>query len=145
MQPLALFGPVDALLQPIIEYVLLALVLLNMITRMVAYRSNVEQADEDGADALSRSPVHELSTVLLVLASFYFMTVHYHAGMVLSALVVGLFITDFFEFEARRVEAEEERPLDRPKAALAASVLVLLYAGYQAIFFVIQPLWDSIV
>ena len=145
MQPLALFGPVDTILQPIIEYVVLALVLVNMATRFMAHRENVRAAREEGAEAVSRSTVHEITTVLLVLASFYLLTVHHHAGIVLSSLVLGLFITDFFEFEARKVEAIEERPLDRPKAALAASVLVLLYAAYLSVFFIIQPLWNSVV
>jgi hypothetical protein len=145
MQPLALFGPVDALLEPIIEYVLLVLVLANMATRFMAHRANVRAAREEGAEAVSRSTVHEITSVLLVLGSFYLLTVAHHAGMVLSVLVLGLFITDFFEFEARKVEAREDLPLDRPKAALAASVVVLLYAGYLSLFFVIEPLWNSIV
>ena len=145
MQPLALFGPVDVLLEPIIEYVLLALVLVNMVTRYQAHRANVRDAREEGADGVTRSTVHELSNVLLVLGSFYLLTVQHHAGMVLSALVLGLFITDFFEFEARKVQAIEERPLERPKAAMLASVVVFLYAGYLSVFFLIEPLWNNIV
>ena len=145
MQPLALFGPVDALLEPIIEYVLLVLVLVNLATRFQAHRANVRTAREEGPDALTRSTVHQLSNVLLVLGSFYFLTVHHHAGIVLSTLVLGLFITDFFEFEARKVEAEEERPLDSPTASLLASVLVLLYAGYLSVFFLLEPLWNLVV
>lgn len=145
MLPLALFGPVDAILEPIIEYVLLVLVLANMATRYMAHRANVRDAREEGPEAVTRRPVHEITSVLLVLGSFYFLTLQHHAGMVLSVLVLGLFITDFFEIEARKVEAEEERPLDRPKAALAASVLVLLYAAYLSVFFLVEPLWNSVV
>ena len=145
MQPLALFGPVDAILQPIIEYVLLVLVVANMATRFQAHRANVRAAREEGPEAVSRSTVHELSSVLLVVGSFYLLTVQHHAGMVLSVLVLGLFITDFFEFEARRVEAQEERPLDSPKAAIGASVVVLLYAAYLSVFFLVEPLWNAVV
>lgn len=145
MQPLALFGPVDVLLEPIIEYVLLVLVLANMVTRYQAHRANVRNAREDGADAVTRSTIHQLSNILLVLGSFYLLTVHHHAGMVLSALVLGLFITDHFEFEAQKLQATEERPIERPKAAMLASVFVFLYAGYQSVFFIIEPLWNAIV
>jgi hypothetical protein len=58
--------------------------------------------------------------------------------MVLSVLVLGLFLTDFFEFEARKVEARRDVPLDRPKGSIAAGMLVLAYAGYQALFFLIE-------
>lgn len=145
MQPLALFGPIDAILEPIIEYVLLVLVLVNMGTRNLAFRSNVKQAQEGGADALSRYPLHELSTLLLVLASFYLMTVEHHAGMITSVLALGLFLTDFFEFESRVVEARQDWSLDSPKAAVAASFLLLLYVAFLSVFFIIKPYWNAII
>lgn len=145
MQPLALFGPVDVLLEPIIEYVLLVLVLVNMGTRYQAYRANVRNAREEGAEAVTRSTVHELSNVVLVLATFYFLTVHHHAGIVLSSLILGLFITDFFEFEAVKVQAIEERTLDRPNGSLVASLVVFLYTAYLSVFFLVEPLWNAVV
>jgi hypothetical protein len=30
-------------------------------------------------------------------------------------------------------------------AAIGASVFALLYAGYQSLFFVIEPLWNAVV
>lgn len=146
-----IFGPIDAVLGgPVVEGVLVieallfALVVVNFVTRRTAYRRHVSQAEE-GAEAVARWPVHELSNGVLLLGSFYYMTLAHHPGLILSTLVVGLFITDFFEFEARKVEARRDIDLDRPKGAVFASVLVLLYAGYQAVFFLIEPLWASII
>jgi hypothetical protein len=141
--PTSLLGPID-LLAPYVEYVVLGLVVVNVVTRLVAHRSHKRQA-ERGPEAVSRHPVHELSNVALLLGSFYFMTVQYTAGMVLSVLVLGLVIADFFEFEARKVEARTDEPLDRPKSALAASVLVLAYALFQSVFFLVEPIWSNIV
>jgi trehalose/maltose hydrolase-like predicted phosphorylase len=141
-----MFGPVDTFVAPVVEYVVLALVLVNMGTRLFAYRSYRKQARSDDHDEqLSRNVVHEASNVVLVLASFYLMTVHHHAGMVMSALVLGLFIADFFEFEAREVELRKGERLSRPNGALTASALVFLYAAYQSLFFLIEPYWSAIV
>lgn len=144
MDPSTLLGPVDVL-EPFIEFVVLGLVVINMATRALAHRRHVRQADEDGAEGLSLFfPLH-ISNALLVLASFYYATVHPHGGTVMSVLVLGAVLSDVFEFEARKVEARKEVPLERPKAALVSSTLVLLYALYQSLFFVIKPLWSSVV
>ena len=148
MYPLSLFGPVDAVLgsgdPPLIVYVLVVLALLNVLTRAISHRSNVKQA-RDGADAIEQHPAHIATTILLILGSFYLGTVELHSGMVLSVLVVGMFVTDFFELEARRVEARNDRAIGRPNGAIAASVLVVLYAAYLSVFFVVAPLWNAIV
>ncbi|MFB6227293.1 MAG: hypothetical protein ABEH88_01700 [Halobacteriales archaeon] len=139
-----LFGPIDNLLAPVIEWVVLALVLANLVTRAIAHRTHVQQAQE-GADAISRHPAHQAVTVLLLIVSFYFATVDYNGGIVLSTLVMGMVITDFFEFESRRVEARTDKEIERPKGALVASLLVTLYAGYQSLFFLIEPLWRAVI
>jgi hypothetical protein len=140
----ALFGPIDSLLAPVMEWVVLALIVANLLTRGIAHRSHVRQAEE-GAEAVSRHPAHQVVTVLLVVASFYFATVDYNGGMVLSTLVLGMVITDFFEFEARKVEARQDRPIERPKGSLVASLLVAAYAGYLSLFFLVEPLWQAVV
>ncbi len=145
MYALSLFGPIDGILEPVIGFVLLGLVLVNMATRGLAFRSYKGDARDGGADAISRYLPLEATNVALILGSFYFMTLELHAGTVLSVLVLGMFISDFFEFEARKVEARRDVPLEPPNSAIAASVLVLLYAGYQTLFFVIEPLWSAIV
>jgi len=145
MEPLSLLGPIDVL-EPYVEYVVFALVLVNMGTRWFAYRDYRQQArDDDRDEALDRNWLHEISNVVLVLASFYLLTLHHHAGMVLSTLVLGLFITDFFEFEAREVELRKEKKLSTPKGAMTASFLVFLYAGYLSLFYLIEPFWNAIV
>ena len=148
MQPLTLFGPIDALLggsehAPVV-YVLIVLAVVNVLTRAIAHRSHRKQARE-GADAIRQHPIHVAATIALILATYYLATVELHSGIVLSVLVVGMAVTDFFELEARRVEVRNERPIGRPNGAIAASVLVVLYAGYISLFFVIEPLWNAVV
>jgi len=63
----------------------------------------------------------------------------------MSVIAVGLLLTDFFEFESRQVEARNDMSFERPKGAVAASLLALLYAGYQSLFVVIEPVWSAIV
>jgi len=146
MEPLSLLGPVDTIFADIIEYVVFALVLVNMGTRWWAYRDYRKQARSDDHDEeLSRNWVHEASNVALVLGSFYLLSLHHHAGIVLSTLVLGLFLTDFFEFEAKEVELRTDEELSSPKGAMTASFVVLLYAGYLSLFFVVEPFWDAIV
>jgi hypothetical protein len=54
-------------------------------------------------------------------------------------------ITDFFEYESRLVEARQELQFERPKAAIAASVLVVLYAGYLALFWIIKGPFEAVI
>jgi hypothetical protein len=140
-----LFGPVDTVLGPYIEYVLLVLLVVNIGARALEYERIKSQVTDGGADAVSRHPVRVGTNVLLLVGSFYYMTVHHHGGMVFSIIVLGLFITDLFEFESRKVEARREIDIERPKGAIAASILALMYIGYQTLFFVIKPVWSSIV
>jgi hypothetical protein len=146
MQPLQFVVPVGALdaLEPYIAHVVLALVVVNMLTRIRAHSVHQSQV-EDGADELSRYLPHSLTTIALVLASFVFLLVEPHGGMVMAVLVVGLFVTDFFEFESRQVEARNDMTFERPKGAVAASLLALLYAGYQSLFVFVEPLWNAVV
>jgi hypothetical protein len=139
----AILGPIDALLAPVIEYVVLVLVLANLGTRYLAHGSHVRQAEQ--SEDVSRHYLHELSNVVLVLVSFYYLTLHHHSGIVLSMLVIGTVLTDFFEFEARRVEARQGLPIEQPKGAIVASAVVFLYAAYLSLFFVVEPVWSAIV
>lgn len=145
-----LFGPIDGVLGAelvesvlAIEALLFVLVLLNLLTRRLAHSRHRRQAD-DGPEAVSRWPVHEGTNVALVIGSFYYLSLAHHAGIVLSVLVIGLFLTDFFEFEARKVEARREIPLEQPKGAIVASLLVFAYAGYQTLFVFVEPIWASV-
>ncbi len=142
MQPSVTFiGPLDTILGSptvggalLIEYVIFGVVIVNFLTRQLAHRSHVKQYKNDGAEAISRYLPHTITSGALVVTSFLFLVVEPHGGMVLSVLVVGMFVTDFFEFEARKVEARTDKPLERPNGSLVAAGLVLLYAGFQSLF-----------
>jgi hypothetical protein len=152
MADVSIFGPVDGVLAAevgvgevlVVEAVILVLVVGDFLTRKLAHDRHVNQAEE-GAEAVSRFLPHELANVALVVVSFYYMTVDHHAGMVMSVLALGLFVSDFFEFEARRVEARRDIPLERPKGSLVAGLLVLAYAAYQTLFFIVQGPVSSII
>ncbi|UPM43745.1 DUF7313 family protein [Halocatena salina] len=141
----SLFGPIDTIIGPQIEHVLFVLAVVNVIARAVGHRTVVRQAETDGAEAIERHPALVGTNLLLILGAFYYTTLEYHAGVVISTLVLGMALTDFFEFEARKVEVRQELPLERPKGAIAASLLVVLYAGYLSLFFLIRPYWTQIV
>lgn len=145
MEPfVSLFGPIDTLLAPYIEYVLLALLVLNIAFRAMEFKQHKRQV-EDGAEAVSRNAGRVATNFLLVVGSFYYLTVHHHGGMVFAILFLGVFITDLFEFEARNVEARRGIPIERPKGAIAASFLALLYIAFQSLFFIVKPVWSSII
>ncbi|WP_136588549.1 DUF7313 family protein [Salinigranum halophilum] len=147
MQPLQFLVPLDPLVaaESVVPFVVLALLLANMVTRLVAHSKHVEQAKASDDAELSRWTPHSITTVLLILASFAFLIVAPHGGMVMAVLVLGVFLADFFEFESRKVEARNEMKMERPKAAVTASLVALLYAGYQTLFFIVEPIWTSIV
>jgi hypothetical protein len=146
MQPLQFVVPIDALaaLEPYIAHIAFALVLANLLTRHRAHKSYVEQA-EQGVEDLSRHTLHTVTNVALILASFLYLFLAPHGGMVLTTLVVGLFLSDFFEFEARQVEVRNGMDVEQPKSSLVASAVVVLYAGFQSVFFVIEPVWNAII
>ncbi|MFW6017525.1 MAG: DUF7313 family protein [Halapricum sp.] len=139
-------GAVDSLVggAGTVEYLLLGLLLLNVFTRLLAHRRHVSEAREE-VDSLSRHPLHVVSSVALVLTAFYYTTLNQHGGIVASTLILGLFITDFFEFEARNAELRRGVDLDAPKGAIGASMLALLYVGYLSLFQFVAPFWSVIV
>jgi hypothetical protein len=147
MEPLQFLVPVGRLeaVSGVLPYVALALVLANMVTRKLAHRTHVRQAEEGGDEAIGHYLPHAAVSLLLLLTSFAYLVVAPHAGMVLSVLVAGMVLADFFELEARQVEARNDMTIESPKSALVASVLVLLYAAYQALFFIVQPYWTQVV
>lgn len=146
MEPfVSLFGPIDAILAPYVEYVLLVLVLANMAARILEFDSHREQAEDGDWTALTRHPLRVATNVLLVVGAFYYLTLHHHAGLVFSTLILAVFIADLFEFESRQVEVRQGFDLERPNGAIAASVLALLYILFQTLFFVVAPVWNQIV
>lgn len=146
MQPLQFLVPVGVLadFEQVIPIAALVLVLVNMGTRLLGYRKHRKEV-KDGKESLSWYTPHIVSSLVLLFVSFAFLVVAPHGGMVLSVLVLGMVMTDFFEFESRNVEARNAMSLERPKAGLVASVFVLLYAAYQALFFLIQDYWNLVI
>jgi len=140
MDPTSIFGPLD-LLYPHAAYVLLALALLNAATRWLAHRRHVRQYEEEGSEAVARFAAHTASNVLLFLAAAYYATVRLEAGAIVLVLVMGIIITDFFEFQARKAEARTDRPMELPKGAFAAWAVFATYAAYKALRFIVDPLW----
>lgn len=138
----ALFGPIDAVLAPVIGYLVFLLVVTNLITRYLAHRRQISASSSDQS-GLSRHPLHETSNVLLIIASFYYLTLHHHSGIVLSVLVLGVVITDIFELEARQVEARNNYDFEPPKGAILISILVFLYAAY-IVFLPAGPIGDLV-
>ncbi|MFA1610503.1 DUF7313 family protein [Halobellus rubicundus] len=149
MQPLQFLVPIDALesIDGILPIVVFALVVLNILTRLLQHNRHERQAEEgDDDEAISRWLPHTATTLAMVFASLLYMIVAPHGGMVMSVLVLGVFVTDFFEFESRKVEARSKsKDLEKPTAAIGASAFALLYASYQSFFFLIAPIWNSIV
>ncbi|WP_117592086.1 DUF7313 family protein [Haloprofundus halophilus] len=145
MQPLQFIVPLDVLeaIAPALPAVILVFVLANMATRFLGHRAHARQARED--EEITRYTPHTLTSGALVVASLLYLVVAPHGGMVMSVLVLGMFVTDFFEFEARQVEARNGMDVERPKGGLAASVLVLLYAAFQSLFFLIADVWTQII
>lgn len=146
MTPLQFAVPVGALesVSWALPYVILALVLVNFLTRHRAHTTHRRAADE-GAEALDRYTPHVAISAVLVLVCFLYTVVEPHSGMVISVLVIGTVVTDFFEFEARLVEARNNMDIERPKAAIVASFVALLYALYISLFWVIKGPWEAII
>ena len=147
MQPLQFVVPLLDIFEVIGEYlvyVVLVLVLANMVTRILAHNRHEKQV-EDESEELSRYAPHTATNVLLILASMLYLAVEPHSGMVTTILVLGVFFSDFFEFEAREVEARTNNPIERPKASIIASVILLLYVAYVGLFFLVKDYWNLVV
>ena len=149
MPPLQFLVPISILeaVAPILPFVILGFAVANMVTRILQHSRHESQAESGEDDeALARWLPHTVTTLGLIFSSFLFLIVEPHGGMVMSVLALTVFVSDFFEFESRCVEARSKsKELERPIAAIGASVFALLYAGYQSLFFVIEPLWNSVI
>lgn len=144
MYPLQ-FAAIDSILVPAIPYIVCALAIVNVATRLLAHRNHVQQAEEHGVEGIERYTPHSVVTILLVIASFYYLLVDLHPGVILSVFALTVFITDFFEFESRLVEARTDNPLEAPKAAIGASVFLVLYAVYTVLADLLGAFWSPII
>lgn len=144
MQPLQVEA-VDAVLASAIPFIVLLLAIANIATRYLAHRRHVNQAAEHGADGIERYPAHTATTLALVLATFYYVLVDLHHGIALAAFALTAFLADFFEYEARLVEARTDRPLEAPKAAIGASLFVAVYAGFIVLVELLGAFWSPVI
>lgn len=144
MLPLQLEA-IDGALAAAIPFIVFVLALASLATRLIAHRSHVSQADEHGADGIERYTLHELTTLALVFATFYYVLVDLHVGVSLAAFALTAFVADFFEFESRLVEARTDRSLEAPKAAIGATLCVVVYAGFIALVTVAGSFWSSVI
>jgi hypothetical protein len=148
MHPLQFLVPIGGLeaLADVLPWAVLVLALASMATRFLGHRRHARQAREGDDDELvERYLPHSVAMVLLTLVTFAYTVVEPHGGLVMSSLVVGTFLADFFEFESRKVEARNQLAIDQPKAAIGASLLLLGYAGFQTLFQFVAPAWNAIV
>lgn len=145
MDPLQFLVPLDwlSVVGPVLPFAILTMAIANLATRHLAHRQHVEQAEN--GDSVERYTLHSFTNVGLILLSFLFTLEQQTGGVILSVIVVTMVLADLFEFEARNVEARNDMTVESPKSAIVASSLVLLYAGYYALFFVVAPLWDQYV
>tara|TARA_A100001037_G_scaffold273406_1_gene270307 strand:+ start:2489 stop:2926 length:438 start_codon:yes stop_codon:yes gene_type:complete len=125
----AILGPIDVIFSPIIEPILLIGVVTNLVTRLLAHRSHIRQNKQEKG-SLERLKIHEISNGMLIIFSFYYMTLHHHGGMILSLMVLTMVLADIFEFEARLVESRGDMEIELPKGSMLASMLVLIYILY---------------
>ncbi len=145
MDPLQFLIPLDWLtvVGPVLPFAILVMAVANLATRHLAHRRHVEQG-ADG-DSVEQYTPHAFTNIGLILLSFLFALDAPTGGVVLSVLVVTMLIADLFEFEARNVEARNDMTIEAPKSAIVASALVVFYAGYYALFFLVSGVWGQII
>ncbi|MFO8114448.1 MAG: hypothetical protein R6U01_03660 [Halorubrum sp.] len=145
MDPLQFLVPLGWLsaVGPVLPYAILVMAVANLATRHIAYRSHVEQGT-DGDEVEPYTP-HAFTNIGLVLLSFLFVPVAPVSGVILSVLVITMLIADLFELEARNVEARNDMPIEAPKSSIAASLLVLVFAAYYSLWFLVSGIWNQFV
>jgi len=145
MDPLQFLVPLGWLsaVGPVLPYAIFVMTVANLATRHLAHRRHVEQGQD--ADSVDAYDPHVFTNVGLVLLSFLFILDSPVSGTILSILVLAMFIADFFELEARNVEARNDMEIEAPKSSIAASLIVLVWSSYYALFFVIEGIWNQFV
>ncbi|WP_424014589.1 DUF7313 family protein [Halorubrum xinjiangense] len=145
MDPLQFLVPLGwlAAAGPALPYAIFVMTVANLATRHLAHRRHVDQGEE--ADSVEAYTPHVFTNVGLVLLSFVYILVAPVRGTILSILVLSMFIADFFELEARNVEARNDMEIEAPKSSIAASLVVLVWSSYFALFFVVEGIWNQFV
>lgn len=145
MDPLQFLVPLGwlAAVGPVLPYAILVMAVANLATRHLEYKRHVDQG-ADG-DSVEQYTPHAFTNVGLLLLSLLFAVAAPVSGVILSIVVITMVIADLFEFEARNVEARNDISIEAPKSSIVASLLVLVYAAYYALFFLVADLWNQIV
>ncbi|MFA9517655.1 hypothetical protein ACERIT_10630 [Halopenitus sp. H-Gu1] len=144
MDPLQFLVPLGWLeiVGPALPFAILTLAVVNIATRHRAHAKHVEQAAD--SDSVEQYFPHVFSTVGLVLVSFLFTLVQPTGGAIISVIAVTILVADLFEFEARNVEARNEMDIEKPKSAIAASSLVVIYALYYVLVTIEATFWSGL-
>lgn len=144
MDPLQFLVPLGWLsaIGPYLPFAILTLAFANLATRHFAHVRHVAQAEV--GDSVERYGPHTFTNIGLVLLAFLFAIETPIGGTIMSVLVITMLLADLFEFESRNVEARNDLSLEAPKSAIAASGLVILYAGYYSFTFVVSNVLDVI-
>ena len=143
MAPLQFLIPLGWLsaVGPALPFAILTMAVANLATRHVAHKRHVVQAEV--GDSVEPYGPHAFTNFGLVTLSFAFAVHAPTGGTIISIIAVTMLIADLFEFESRNVEARNDMTLEAPKSAIAASVLLLLYAAYYALFFLVADFWNN--
>ena len=145
MDPLQFLVPLGWLnaVGPVLPFAILVMAMANLATRHVEYRRHVEQGADD--DSVEQYTPHAVTNIGLLFLTFLFAVHAPTGGTILAILAVTMLLADLFEFEARNVEARNDMTIETPKSAILASALVVLYAAYYALFFLIEDLVGTVV
>ncbi|WP_418282410.1 DUF7313 family protein [Halorubrum sp. DTA98] len=145
MDPLQFLVPLDWLtvVGPMLPFAILVMAVANLATRHVQHKRHVDQGRT--GDDVDRFTPHAFTNIGLVLLTFLYTLQAPVGGTILGVLVVTMLIADLFELEARSVEARNDMPIEAPKSAIVASALVVLYAAYYALFFLVDDLVGAII
>jgi len=128
---------------PIIPIAILVLVIANIGTRIKENRMQAKQAE--AGEEITRHPLNTVVTMGLVTLGLLFMVYRPVSGMIMMVPIIGLFIADVFEYEGRRVEADNDLEFEWPKATLFSLGLALIYASYYAMAPLYGPYVDLLI
>ena len=125
---------------PSIPIAIFVLVIANIGTRIKENRMQARQAKN--GEEITRHPLNTFVTMGIVTLGLLFVVYRPTSGMILMLPIIGLFIADVFEFEGRRVEADNDLDFEWPKATLFSLGLALIYAAYYALAPLYGPYLD---
>ncbi|MFD1571354.1 DUF7313 family protein [Halorubrum laminariae] len=145
MDPLQFLVPLGwlAAVGPVLPYAIFTMAVANLVTRHLAHRQHVDQGTD--GDSVEPYTPHVFTNVGLLLLGVLFAIDSPISGVIVSVIVITMLLADLFELEARNVEARNDMAIEAPKSAIAASVLLLVYASYYALFFLVEGIWNQFI